>query len=218
MGKIKQGILGGFSGQVGTVVGSSWKGIAYMRGKAQHVNNPRTAGQTYHRDAIKAVTMALRPINSTLRLTFAEYAKKMSAFNKAVSVNYKEAIVNQDGTPVVDYSKLILSQGTLSSFKHLMIEDMDGDGFYYVSSIVDVIDEEGTYPEFDGIIIFIYDIEDNVWFSAIIKEHFHVGETIEFTGGMPLSNEKEYLAFACTYDPATGKVSNPIADVMAMGG
>ena len=218
MGKIKQGILGGFSGQVGTVVGSSWKGIAYMRGKAQHVKNPRTAGQTYHRDAIKAVTMALRPITSTLRLTFAEYAKKMSAFNKAVSVNYKEAIVNQDGTPVVDYSKLILSQGTLSSFKHLMIEDMDGDGFYYVSSIVDVIDEEGTYPEFDGIIIFIYDIEDNVWFSAIIKEHFHVGETIEFTGGMPLSNEKEYLAFACTYDPATGKVSNPIADVMAMGG
>lgn len=218
MGKIKQGILGGFSGQVGTVVGSSWKGIAYMRGKAQHVKNPRTAGQTYHRDAIKAVTMALRPITSTLRLTFAEYAKKMSAFNKAVSVNYKEAIVNQDGTPVVDYSKLILSQGTLSSFKHLMIEDMNGDGFYYVSSIVDVIDEEGTYPEFDGLIIFICDVADNVWFSAIIKEHFHVGETIEITGGMPLSNEKEYLAFACTYDPATGKVSNPIADVMAMGG
>ena len=218
MGKIKQGILGGFSGQVGTVVGSSWKGIAYMRGKAQHVKNPRTAGQTYHRDAIKAVTMALRPITSTLRLTFAEYAKKMSAFNKAVSLNYKEALVNQDGTPVVDYSKLILSQGTLSSFKHLMIEDMDGDGFYYVSSILDVIDEEGTYPEFDGLIIFIYDVADNVWFSAIIKEHFHVGETIEFTGGMPLSNEKEYLAFACTYDPATGKVSNPIADVMAMGG
>ena len=33
MGTIKQGILGGFSGKVGTVVGSSWKGISYMRGK-----------------------------------------------------------------------------------------------------------------------------------------------------------------------------------------
>lgn len=218
MGTIKQGILGGFNGKVGTVVGSSWKGISYMRGKAQHVKNPRTAGQTYHRDAIKAVTMALRPITSTLRLTFAEYAKKMSAFNKAVSLNYKEALVNQDGTPVVDYSKLILSQGTLSSFKHLMIEDMDGDGFYYVSSILDVIDEEGTYPEFDGLIIFIYDVADNVWFSAVIKKHYHVGETIEFTGGMPLYGDKEYLGFACTYDPASGKVSNPIADVMAMGG
>ena len=39
MGTIKQGILGGFSGKVGTVVGSSWKGISYMRGQAQNVKN-----------------------------------------------------------------------------------------------------------------------------------------------------------------------------------
>ena len=32
MGTIKQGILGGFSGKVGTVIGSSWRGIQVMRG------------------------------------------------------------------------------------------------------------------------------------------------------------------------------------------
>ena len=218
MGTIKQGILGGFNGKVGTVVGSSWKGITYMRGQAQHVKKPRTAGQIYSRTAFKAVSAALSPIASTLRLTFAKSAGKMSAFNKAVSENYKKAIVDQDGTPVVDYSKLILSKGTLSSFKHLMIEDMNENGFYYVSTIVEYIEEESDFPEFDGLIFFIYDVEDNVWFSAIIKEHYHVGETLEFTGGMPLYGDKEYLGFACTYDPATGKVSNPIADVMVMGG
>jgi hypothetical protein len=31
MGIIKQGILGGFSGKVGNVVGGTWKGIDYMR-------------------------------------------------------------------------------------------------------------------------------------------------------------------------------------------
>lgn len=36
MGKINQGILGGFSGKVGTVVGGSWKGTAYMRGLPTH--------------------------------------------------------------------------------------------------------------------------------------------------------------------------------------
>ena len=45
MGKIKQGILGGFKGKVGTVIGSSWNGIAYMRGLAQSVKNPKTAAQ-----------------------------------------------------------------------------------------------------------------------------------------------------------------------------
>ena len=218
MGTIKQGILGGFNGKVGTVIGSSWKGITYMRGQSQHVKNPRTAGQIYSRTAFKAVSAALSPIASTLRLTFAKSAGKMSAFNKAVSENYKKAIVDQDGTPVVDYSKLILSKGTLSSFKHLMIEDMDENGFYYVSTIVEYIEEESDFPEFDGLIFFIYDVADNVWFSAVIKEHYHVGETLEFTGGMPLYGDKEYLGFACTYDPATGKVSNPIADVMVMGG
>ena len=34
MGTIKQGILGGFSGKVGTVVGSTWKSVHYMRALA----------------------------------------------------------------------------------------------------------------------------------------------------------------------------------------
>lgn len=39
MGTIKQGILGGFSGKVGTVVGGTWKGISYMRSIAQNIKN-----------------------------------------------------------------------------------------------------------------------------------------------------------------------------------
>ena len=213
MGTIKQGILGGFNGKVGTVVGSSWKGITYMRGQAQHVKNPRTAGQTYHRDAIKAVTMALRPITSTLRLTFAEYAKKMSAFNKAVSVNYQEAIVNQDGNPVVDYSKLILSKGSLKPFDYLNIDDMSENGRYYLS----VINSDNSQVDYEGLIFFIYDPVEKVWCTGVIKQHFHTGETLEFTG-VPLYGDQEYLAFACAYDPSTGAVSDPIPDVEAMGG
>ena len=49
MGKIKQGILGGFKGKVGTVIGASWNGIAYMRGLPQSVKNPKTAAQQSQR-------------------------------------------------------------------------------------------------------------------------------------------------------------------------
>ena len=55
MGKIKQGILGGFKGKVGTVIGSSWNGISYMRGLAQSHKNPKTAGQTTQRTFFKEV-------------------------------------------------------------------------------------------------------------------------------------------------------------------
>ena len=53
MGKIKQGILGGFRGTVGTVVGSSWNGIAYMKGKPQSVKNPKTVAQLQQRAYFK---------------------------------------------------------------------------------------------------------------------------------------------------------------------
>ncbi len=55
MGKIKQGILGGFKGKVGTVIGASWNGIAYMRGLAQSVKNPKTASQVTQRGFFREV-------------------------------------------------------------------------------------------------------------------------------------------------------------------
>ena len=53
MGKIKQGILGGFKGKVGTVIGSSWNGISYMKGRPQSVRNPRTDAQVQQRNFFK---------------------------------------------------------------------------------------------------------------------------------------------------------------------
>ena len=55
MGKIKQGILGGFRGKVGTVIGSSWNGISYMRGQAQSVRNANTPAQQAQRAFFKQV-------------------------------------------------------------------------------------------------------------------------------------------------------------------
>ena len=49
MAKIKQGILGGFSGKVANVVGTSWKGRAVMKSQPLSVANPRTEAQQEQR-------------------------------------------------------------------------------------------------------------------------------------------------------------------------
>lgn len=49
MGTINQGILGGFRGKVGNVVGFFWKGQAVMRALAGSVANPRTPAQVNNR-------------------------------------------------------------------------------------------------------------------------------------------------------------------------
>ena len=211
MGTIKQGILGGFNGKVGTVVGSSWKGTAYMKGRAQHIKNPRTAGQIYQRNAMKAIALALRPIASTLSLTFAKSAGKMSGYNKAVSINYKEAVENVGGVPTVNYSRLILSKGNLPQFDYCIIDDISENGHYYISTI------NGFQIDYEGLIFFIYDVADKTWITGVIKQHFHTGQTLEYTG-IPLLSDKEYLCYACAYDPASGQVSNPIKECEAIGG
>ena len=49
MAKIKQGILGGFSGKVANVVGTSWKGRAVMKSQPLSVANPKTEAQQEQR-------------------------------------------------------------------------------------------------------------------------------------------------------------------------
>jgi len=46
MGKIRQGILGGFRGKVGTVVGSYWNGIFYMKALPLSTKKSRSGSQT----------------------------------------------------------------------------------------------------------------------------------------------------------------------------
>ncbi len=55
MGKIKQGILGGFKGKVGTVIGASWNGIAYMKGLPQSQKDPKSAAQMRQRTFFREV-------------------------------------------------------------------------------------------------------------------------------------------------------------------
>ena len=68
MGTIKQGILGGFSGKVGTVVGGNWKGISYMRALAQNVKNPRTDAQMNQRSKFALAIAFLKPIKNYVPL------------------------------------------------------------------------------------------------------------------------------------------------------
>ena len=79
MGKIKQGILGGFNGTVGTVVGGSWKGMAYMRGKAQSIKNPRTEKQMSQRIKFGMAQKFVKVMTAYLKVGFRNYTQHQTA-------------------------------------------------------------------------------------------------------------------------------------------
>lgn len=79
MGAIKQGILGSFSGKVGTVVGSSWMGISYMRALSPNVKDARSPKQLAQREKFALANAFIKPI------TLAYNESKKSAVYDMVS-------------------------------------------------------------------------------------------------------------------------------------
>ncbi len=114
MGRIKQGILGGFSGKVGTVVGGSWKGVSYMRSVAKSVRNPRTPKQVSHRSKFTLVMLFVKQLVPVLRVGFKLYANGQSATNAATSYLFANAVTGVYPAYTLDYAKVLISRGSLT--------------------------------------------------------------------------------------------------------
>lgn len=88
MGIIKQGILGGFSGKVGSVVGTSWKGRAVMKAMPLSVANPRTSGQVNQRTKFSScVELAKNLLGGSIAILDNPFAGNMSGYNRFVKRN-----------------------------------------------------------------------------------------------------------------------------------
>ena len=88
MAKIKQGILGGFSGKVAGVVGTSWKGRAVMKSRPLSVANPRTDAQQEQRGKFSKIA----ELASGILTTFVQQVENpisgdISGYNKFVKDN-----------------------------------------------------------------------------------------------------------------------------------
>ena len=112
MGKIKQGILGGFSGKVAGVVGSSWKGIAVMKALPLSVANPRTAGQVAQRNKFSfVVAFAGIILSAIIKPLWDRFASGKSGYNEFISTNI-DLFDAELPSPIAD---LVISKGKMAA-------------------------------------------------------------------------------------------------------
>lgn len=124
MGVIKRGILGGFSGSVGSVVGTSWKGIEVMKSKPLSVANPRTAGQVAQRSKMSNVVALATVINaSTIKPLWDRFAVKQSGYNAFVQANI-DLFASIIPSPAASF---ILSKGKMTAGDALDASGSAGD-------------------------------------------------------------------------------------------
>lgn len=113
MGKIIKGVLGGFSGKVGTVIGSNWNGIDYMRSLPRPSSKAPTDLQLIQRAKFGFANGFLGPIGSLINMGFRTQAVKKTGFNMAIAHFIAEALTGTYPDFEIDYAKVLFSKGTL---------------------------------------------------------------------------------------------------------
>ena len=113
MGIINQGILGGFSGKVGPIVGFHWKSKYYIRARAAKVSNPRTPKQQEQRGKFATAFSFLKAIKPFIRIGYKEFTQEKSAFNAAMSYTLKRAVTGNGKETSIDFNRALVSMGTL---------------------------------------------------------------------------------------------------------
>jgi len=116
MARLKNGLLGGFTGKVGNLVGSSCRGVEYVKSRPAKMTNPRTKKQTKQRSKFTLSQDFLSSIVPIIRIGFKDFAVEgKSAFNAAMSYNMINAIKTGSEGSELDYNNILVSRGSLSA-------------------------------------------------------------------------------------------------------
>ncbi len=115
MGKIEQGILDGFKGKVGTVVGFFWKGKPVMRGYKRFIHDRHSDAQMLVRlrfAVLNELAVAFKAA-ADLGLRLRAKSRGNTELNNFVQLNWNNVTANREAEVSVEYGELLLSAGAL---------------------------------------------------------------------------------------------------------
>ena len=122
MAKLTAGINGPIAGKVGTVIGSSFRGVPYI--KAAHRKKPvkRTPDEALNQSSFSKLHFWLLPILPFLREGFRDYSETVFGFNAAKSFNLRNAFKGDRSNKELDPSLIQVSEGDLPLPSYASVE------------------------------------------------------------------------------------------------
>ncbi len=114
MGTIVNGANGGFKGKAGSIIGSSWKSINYIKGLYKKRSKPASEAQMMQQEKFKTLMRFLLPINFFLKIGFGrKNTEKLTPINAAFQFNLDKAITGVYPDYALDYAKVSIADGSL---------------------------------------------------------------------------------------------------------
>jgi hypothetical protein len=120
MARIAKGLLGGFSGKIGPVVGYTLYGIDRMRSLPDRTAPP-TENELKNRSQFKLVQETLNPIKELLKLGFKDYWTVSGGTRGALSYNRQFAVKATENGDEIDPECFKISGGSLPGLTGLKV-------------------------------------------------------------------------------------------------
>ena len=126
MATLSKGILGGFSGKVGPVVGATWRGMDVIRSRPKSSRRTPSERQLEQQLKFKLAISFLQPIKNIQSRFFGSGSGVKSRVNMAVSYTISEAIQMVAGLPELIFNKVLITRGELTSFQNAVLTTQPG--------------------------------------------------------------------------------------------
>ena len=206
MATLSKGILGGFSGKVGPVVGATWRGMDVIRSRPKSSKRTPSERQLEQQLKFKLAISFLQPIKSIQSLYFGMGSGVKSRVNMAVSYTISTAIQMVAGLPELIYNKVLITRGELTSFRNPVLTTQPG-GVLHLEW--EDNSTQGDAAPKDQVSIVCYCAELNNWeiYEGIVMRSdlmadvtlpaYYLGKTMEVYAF--LNNEKQTAASTSLY-------------------
>jgi len=185
MAKYKKGISGPASGKFGSIIASSWREVDYFKSVGRNFKKDPSEKQLLNRARFKLVHRFLALINSSVQLAFISNPGKRTGRNAAQSHILTEACILTDTGWKLDYSKILVSFGSLAPVKDAAVEIIQ-DGV--------TIKWNKKAPNNEQMIIAMIDPEKGLAYERVAEANRSAGEyTLELDDRAAPSDYHIYL-------------------------
>ena len=125
MATFEKGIVGGFSGKVGPIVGSSFRGLDVLKSKPKKSNKPPTPEQEMYRMRFGLTVRFLSPLKRIITRGYGNSEGTKSKLNQCISYHAQNALTGDFPDLAINFSKVILTKGELDGANNSTVSVSD---------------------------------------------------------------------------------------------
>jgi Family of unknown function (DUF6266) len=190
MAKLTNGIMGPIKGKIGHVIGSSWKGIPYLKARARKRTKRVGKGEAANRSKFAMAQFWLRPLLGFVRQGFKGYSPTSEGFVAAKSYLLLNAVEGLAPDYVINPALVQLSFGDLPLPDDMAVGLVDDNHLEFTW-------ERSSTAEaspFDQVMLMAYDVEDKTAYYTITGQFRHTGNDRLMISAQPGRNYHLYFA------------------------